>query len=171
MGNDPTVNTCNLLKAPEKITICTLDTRAKIVNFHGTINFYFLGATAYVDAQTEDDLYDEVFEAFIDGREAGIDYLNRLDEDAQQTNELAKQSNQVLRELKRVLVYKAREHEIREAQALSRQRGEITVSSLDESNRLIDPFGLPIGQTGGNFPWVNTNDFDDDFIGEFSYQW
>ena len=125
-------------------------------------DFQSLGATAaYVDGnefEEHADLYDEVFEAFIDGREAGVDYLNRLDEDAKQTNELAQQSNQVLRELKRVLVYKAREHEIREAQALSRQRGE----TITETCNLIDPFGLPIGQARANFPWVNSN-FDDSF--------
>ena len=128
-------------------------------------DFETLGATASAThdscGQSEDDLFDEVFEAFIDGREAGIDYLNQLDEDAQQSNEMTKQSNQVLRELKRVLVYKAREHEIREAQALSRQRGEPVENPLYHPT---DPFGFPIGQASGNFPWVNSSNFDDSFI-------
>ena len=153
-----------------KSNACKDDLNAEKAATTAASDFETLGATASSGAtkdggcQSEDALFDEVFEAFIDGREAGIDYLNQLDEDAQQSNnEMAKQSNQVLRELKRVLVYKAREHEIREAQALSRQRGEQPVEN-PLLHHPTDPFGFPIGQASGNFPWVNSSNFDDSFI-------
>ena len=86
-------------------------------------------ATIYIDESTELKPFDEVFEAMSPSTQeansanngGGPDVEDDYDEDVKEVN---RQSRLLMRELRGVLVHKAKEHEVREAQALARQRNE-----------------------------------------------
>ena len=103
----------------------------------------------YVDESSEMKPFDEVFEAM------SLSETNRINndnehEDTDEAREVNRQSRMLMRELRGVLVHKAKEHEYREAQALARQRNE--------------PFGPLDGLV-----LPSPNAFDDSFVeNEFS---
>lgn len=102
-----------------------------------------------VDEQTESPTFDEVFEAYIAEAENEV---RQVSEQLDQVDvKMAKQSTRLMKELKGVLVHKAKEHEVREAKALSRQRGE-------------DPFLFDSSSVSGN----DSNKFEDSFVNEDS---
>ena len=107
-------------------------------------------STIYVDESSEMKPFDEVFEAMslsetngcrINGQETD-DNDNEGNDEAKEVN---RQSRMLMRELRGVLVHKAKEHEFREAQALARQRNE--------------PFGPMDG-----LALPTPNAFDDSFV-------
>ena len=100
--------------------------------------------------------FDEVFEAILaetDEDTAQKDAANARDDFDEVRVEMQKQSNRLMKELKGVLVHKAKEHERREAHAIARQR--------EGAGNGTDPFLLP-----ENGPPVlpSPNQFDDSFV-------
>jgi hypothetical protein len=112
------------------------------------------------NADTITPYIDEVFEAVI----TTDDFIARniLSSDQEPVDsEMSKQSGRVLRELKKVLVHKAAEHEFREAQAIARQEGRPAALKMDA-------FGLPHKIKGKKRVAV-IRSFDDSFA-EFAKQ-
>ena len=100
--------------------------------------------------------FDEVFEAILaetDEDTAQEDAVNSRDDFDEVRVEMQNQSNRLMKELKGVLVHKAKEHERREAYAIARQR--------EGAGNGTDPFLLP-----ENGPPVlpSPNQFDDSFV-------
>ena len=102
--------------------------------------------TIYMDESSEVRAFDEVFEAM----SLSVNELNGIEgmqenDSNEEVKAMNYQSKMLMRELRGVLVHKAREHEFREAQALARQRNE--------------PFGPVDGLT-----LPSANAFDDSFV-------
>ena len=104
--------------------------------------------------------FDEVFEAYMAETEENTkENAENVDYDELRA-EMRKQSNRLMKELKGVLVHKAKEHERREAHAIARQISEAATN--DSPSSPSDPFLL----TAGNGPPVlpSANEFDDSFV-------
>ena len=102
--------------------------------------------------------FDEVFEAIMaETEEDSQDYKGNGEDCDQLRIEMQKQSNRLMKELKGVLVHKAKEHELREAHAIARQMEEASTGN----GTVSDPFLL-----AGNGPPLlpSPNQFDDSFV-------